>query len=137
MTLFQIILLVVDGLLLVMVPAAITRRWVSFGAGLLWAAVCLLAGVAVAIPESTKIAARALGVQRGADLVIYCSIVVMMIGFLMTYTRLRALRREVTLLTRELAIRDAARGDALPGETTVNSSETGGSPGPSRSPRSP
>ncbi len=111
MTLFQIILLAIDAVLLLMVPAAVRRRWVSLGAGILWATVCLMAAVVVAFPETTKVVARTLGVQRGADLVIYCAIVVMMIGFLMTYTRLRALRREVTLLTRELAIRDAHRGE--------------------------
>ncbi|MEK7731822.1 MAG: DUF2304 family protein, partial [Planctomycetota bacterium] len=45
---------------------------------------------------------------RGADLVLYCAVIVMLIGFFMVYARLRRLRRDLTLLSRHLAIRDAA-----------------------------
>ena len=34
------------------------------------------------------------------------SVVVMMIGFMMVYVRLRRLRRDLTLMVRELALRD-------------------------------
>ncbi len=80
----------------------VNRREATFLC-LLWIA----AGVAVVYPRITVIVARVLGIGRGADLVSYCAVVFMMVGFSMIYVRLRRLRREVTLLVRELAIRDA------------------------------
>ncbi len=63
--------------------------------------------IAIIRPGVTKIIANALGIGRGADLLLYCTVVAMMVGFLMIYARMRRLRREMTLLVRHLAIRDA------------------------------
>ena len=54
-----------------------------------------------------------MGIGRGADLVLYCAVVVMMIGFLMTYSRLRHIQRELTLVVRHIAKREATVGTAL------------------------
>ena len=72
-----------------------------------WALLWLVAGIAIARPGITAAVARALGIGRGADLVLYCTGVGMLVGVLMMYARLRRLRRDVTLLVRHLAIRDA------------------------------
>jgi hypothetical protein len=53
--------------------------------------------------------AHLLGIGRGADLVSYCGIVAMLVGFWMVYIRLLRLRREVTLTVRRLAILEAQR----------------------------
>jgi len=74
---------------------------------ILWTVVWLLAGVFVAWPQGTVVIAHALGIRRGADLVLYCSVLAMMIGFLMVYARLQRLNREITLLTRHIALREA------------------------------
>ena len=66
-----------------------------------------VAGVAIAWPELTTWAARSLGIRRGADLVLYCAVVVMMVGFLMVYSRLRQVRRDLTLVVRHLALLEA------------------------------
>lgn len=104
---FQWIAVLVAIGLIVVTVVGLTRRLVSRGEAvmlcLLWGAV----GVAVVYPKITAIVARALGIGRGADLVSYCSVVLMLVGFTMIYVRLRRLRRELTLLVRELAIRDA------------------------------
>jgi len=63
--------------------------------------------------------AHALGIGRGADLVFYCAVVIMMIGFWMVYVRLRGLRREMTMLVRHLAILEARK------EYLSNESESG------------
>ena len=84
----------------------VNRREATFLC-VLWIAV----GVAVVYPQITAIVARKLGIGRGADLVSYCAVVLMLVGFSMIYVRLRRLRRELTLLVRELAIRDAHAGD--------------------------
>jgi hypothetical protein len=69
-----------------------------------WLLVWATAGVAALWPRTTMVVARALGIGRGADLILYCSVFVMLIGFFYVYTRFRKLDRAFTLLVRELAI---------------------------------
>jgi hypothetical protein len=107
MTVFQILLLGVMGCLLTVSVAALVRGWIPRGAGLLWALLCVAGGLAAIWPDATTAVARALGIGRGKDLLLYCAIVVMMIGFLMVYVRLRRVRRDVTLLVRHIAIMEA------------------------------
>lgn len=109
MTLFQILLLALTGLLFVATLIATIKGGVAHREGLIWCMVWLVAGFAVAVPGMTVVVARFLGIGRGADLILYCSVIVMLAGFLMVYTRLRALRRDLTRVVRELAILDADR----------------------------
>ncbi len=122
MTLFQTLLLVLLSGLFLGTLVSVARGWATWREGLSWAVVWLAAGIAVAWPDVTAVAAGALGIGRGADLVLYCAVIMMMLGFLMVYARLRRLRREMTLLVRQLAIRDAV----------ASGSEAGGSRKPGR-----
>lgn len=85
----------------------VRKRIASF-----WMLVWIAAGVATLWPRSTVLVARALGIGRGADLILYCSVFVMLIGFFYTYTRFRRLDRALTLLVRQLAIENALTPDA-------------------------
>ena len=96
---FQVLALAVVFSLLILSLLAMRWGWATRRESLIWALVWLVA--------VTSVIARALGIGRGADLVLYCAVVVMMVGFLMVYVRMRRIRRELTLLVRELAIRDA------------------------------
>ncbi len=107
LNLFQILALIVLACLFILTLVAALRRWATRREAVLWASVWLMAGAAVIWPDLTAVGARALGIGRGADLLLYCTVVVMMAGFLMTYVRLRRLRADLTLLTRALAIRDS------------------------------
>ncbi len=107
MSLFQVFALSVVGCLFVASIIAMWRGWGTLRESLTWALVWLAAAVAIFWPGVTKMIANVLGIGRGADLVLYCAVVVMMVGFLMVYVRLRRIRRELTLLVRHLAIRDA------------------------------
>ena len=104
---FQILLLIVLALLLAGSVAAMLRGWATRREGTVWAMLCLTAAVATLWPKLTGRVADVLGIGRGADLVFYCAVVVMMIGFWATYMRLRFLRRELTLLVRHIAILQA------------------------------
>ncbi|MFQ5429816.1 MAG: DUF2304 family protein [Phycisphaerae bacterium] len=106
---FQILFLGLLGFLFVGSFIAMARGWAGRREGSGWALLCLLAAAATARPELTGAVARFLGIGRGADLVFYSAVVVMMIGFWMTYMRLRHLRREMTLLVRQIAILEAER----------------------------
>ena len=107
MNLFQILALAVVAILLLVSVTAVFRGSVARRDAILWTLVWLAAGVAIVRPDLTRVVAKALGIGRGADLVFYCAVVVMMVGFLMTYSRLRQLRRELTLVVRHMAKRDA------------------------------
>jgi len=107
---FQLVALPLIAVLFVATVAATFRGSVARREGFLWSLLWLAAGTAIALPEITAALARALGIGRGADLVLYIAVVVMLVGFLTVYTRLRRLRREITLIVRHLAIRDAIDG---------------------------
>jgi len=107
LTPFQIIVLLVLALLLAGVIAAAVTRRSSRRESLFWGALCVLAAVATVRPSLTTDVAAMLKIGRGADLVFYVAVVMMMIGFWMTYMRLRHLRRELTSLVRHIAILEA------------------------------
>ncbi len=113
MNLFQIIAIAVVGLLLVLILAAVGRGWTTRREGFVWALVFLTAGTTILWPRVTVVIAKVMGIGRGADLLLYCAVVTMMIGFLMTYSRLQRLRRELTLLVRQLAIERAVVNPSL------------------------
>lgn len=111
MNAFQIVFVLLCAVMTVLLGVAVVRGRVAPLGGILWALLWVAAGLAIARPEITRVVARALGIGRGADLVLYCSVVAMALGFLWVHGRLQELRRELTVLVRELAIRDA-RGPA-------------------------
>ena len=69
--------------------------------------VFLLIGVgaaAIIFPNITQVVADLVGVGRGTDLVLYMSVVVVMFVLLHYYTKFVELQRQLTEVTRELAI---------------------------------
>ena len=111
---FQIIALGVVALLLLLSAVLLVKGWATRRDAILWMLLWLAAGVAIVWPDVTKVVANALGIGRGADLLLYCTFVAMMVGFLMVFARLRRLRRELTLLVRHLAITNAAVNTSPP-----------------------
>lgn len=117
MTAFQIFLTGCGVVLLLATLVGAARQTISRRIALLW---CLVWGamiVAVLDPSRLTRLARFVGIGRGADLLLYIAVVVMLVGFVMIYARLHRLRRDVTLLVRELAVRGAREGEA--GETVA------------------
>ena len=111
MSLFQVLALITVACLFLLTVVAVWRAWITKRESMIWIVVWLVAATALVSPKMTSVLARAMGIGRGADLLLYCSVVVMMIGFLMIYVRLRRLRREMTLLVRHLAIHEAVTND--------------------------
>jgi len=107
MNFFQIVVLVVVPCLALGMVLATLKGWVTRRECLVWTFVCLLVCLATAWPQATSRVANAIGIGRGADLVSYCAVVVMLVGFWMVYLRLRRVQRQVTLLVRHLAIAEA------------------------------
>lgn len=67
---------------------------------LVWAAV----EIAVWVPDVTSQFASILGIGRGADLIIYSSIVVLFYLVFRIYVKLEDIEREITILTQKIAL---------------------------------
>ena len=81
------------------------------------------AGLSVLLPELWTRAAQSIGVGRGTDLLLY-GLIVTFLGYMATsYLRFQDLQRQVTLLSRRLALDEApaprSSADALTGDLPV------------------
>lgn len=116
MTTFQIILIAALSLLALALIVLAARG--ALGRLATAAALPVVgAGIVFAIrPEWTTDIAHAVGIRRGADLLLYILVLVVLQGFLLMYLKLRRVRRELTLLVRELAIREATRAKDKSGD---------------------
>jgi hypothetical protein len=81
---------------------------------LLWMALWSATLFSVIYPDTTSKLARAVGIHRGADLLVYCAVMAFIVGFYVVSLRLRQMSREITLLTREVALLDAERAKERP-----------------------
>jgi hypothetical protein len=107
---FQLLVLVVLAFALLITIGATVRGWATRREALVWVIICAAVAAATLEPERLiKPIAQALGIGRGADLVFYSAVIAMLIGFWMTYIRLRLLRRQITLLVRQITLAEADR----------------------------
>lgn len=112
MTSFQWIAFAVLGISFAVTLVLTVRRTIAPRVGFAWGLLWIAAAVAIARPEITGEIARALGIGRGTDLVLYFAILGMVFGFFAVYVRLRRIESDMTRIVRELAIRGASEGDA-------------------------
>jgi hypothetical protein len=68
------------------------------------------AATVIAFPDSTMVAARLFGIGRGADLVLYVSIILILYLLFRVYVRLEQLDREITQIVRAVALREKDAG---------------------------
>ncbi|MEY4580652.1 MAG: hypothetical protein RL701_5355 [Pseudomonadota bacterium] len=107
MNLFQSLVLLLFSVLFALTVSAGMRGTVRMRIVVFWSSLWVLGSVAIVWPRSTALLARALGIGRGADLVLYSSVLVMIVAFFYTYTRFKRVERQLTLLVRRLAIQNA------------------------------
>ena len=79
----------------------------------MWIVLWLLAATAIARPELTVVVARALGIDRGADLVFYFGVLAALGGFFVVFGRLWRIEQSLTEIVRRLAIWEAETGRAV------------------------
>ena len=108
---FQIVSVSIAALFCAIVVVGLARRRVALGSALFWLTVWVAAAVAILNPEWTRVVAEALGIARGADLVFYCAILAMFIGFFLVYAKLRRIDHALTEVARALAIERATPDD--------------------------
>jgi hypothetical protein len=107
MSLFQALVLMVFVMLAASTLSAGLRGVVRKRILIFWLTVWAAGSIAIVWPHSTAVVAHALGIGRGADLVLYSSVLVMFVAFFYVYTRFRRVDRQLTLLVRRLAIQNA------------------------------
>ena len=109
MNAFQGVSLTLVGILAALSVRALVRHRTTWRIGVAWTVLWVVAGIALAFPGLTAIAARLLGIGRGADLVFYSAILGAFVAFFAIYSRLRRTEAHITRLVRHIAIQEAAR----------------------------
>lgn len=102
----QIILIVFFLLVIAKVLFRLRAKELTAGGAVLWILFWLAAGVVVVTPGTSSYFAKLVGIGRGADLVIYISLAVLFFLVFKLMIRLEHLNKDITELTREVALRD-------------------------------
>ena len=92
---------------------AIVRAFMQFRRGRLpigwlgfWILFWIGAGVVAVLPQTTDIAARIAGVGRGADFIIYLSLIALFYLVFRIFVKIEDVEREITRLVRKRALED-------------------------------
>ena len=112
MNAFQIVIVIAMALLVIATMRGAARGAIRKRMAVVWLSIWFAAAIATIWPNSTAVVARTVGIGRGVDLVMYCSVFVMFIGFFYIYTRFRRLDHALTVLVRQLAIEHPVSGGA-------------------------
>jgi len=101
---------IIFGLFLIF---AISRVWLRLKDGaldlksfLFWFLIFCLAIIGVIKPELTTLLAQWLGINRGSDVVVYASIIMLFYLIFRTNILIENLRHDLTQLVRKLALKD-------------------------------
>lgn len=80
---------------------ALTILWLFF-----WILFWFAAGTVAVLPQTTDILAQFVGVGRGADLIIYLSLIALFYLVFRVYVKIEDVGREVTELVRKIALEE-------------------------------
>lgn len=107
MNLFQLGGIIFSFIMIALSIAAIARKQLRRATGILWLTFWTASVITILRPNITRTIAKAIGIGRGADLVMYCGLLATAIGFFILYLRFRQLQDYITKLVRHLAIQEA------------------------------
>ena len=110
MNLFQIVFVPLCTLTALNQLWRLRRGNTSWLAGLFWFVVWTAGAVAIAYPPITSLAAKAFGITRGSDFVLYLVTLGLLVFLRVFYNRYRRLENMVTQLARQVAISQAVEG---------------------------
>ena len=83
---------------------------IRFGALLFWLGIWGVATFAIFYPETTTNFAKLMGIGRGVDVILYVSIAILFYLVFRLHVYLEDLRTEISRLIREVAIKEAKKG---------------------------
>lgn len=107
MSTFQLVTLPLLAVMALATAIQMGRHRLTMRAGALWLFLWIAAALGIAFPQILVSIAHFLGIGRGADLVLYLSILFSFGAFFLTYLRFRRVDEQLTKIVRHLAIRDA------------------------------
>lgn len=110
MSVFQYLALSFLTLALLWELVEIWRRPVLGAAWFVRCLVWVAAGLAIASPDTVTQIANVIGIDRGADLVVYLFVLTFLAATFYFYARQVRLRRQLTQVVRHIAIWEAQRG---------------------------
>jgi hypothetical protein len=76
---------------------------------ILWTIIWITIGVAAFIPRKTDVLAQFLGVGRGFDALVFIAILTLFYSVYRIYSKITSLERDITKLTKELALKETAK----------------------------
>ncbi len=85
------------------------QKNLTVGSFLFWGTIFIAAIIGVLNPKVTSYVANALGIGRGADVVVYFSIVILFYLIFRLTIALEEIRYEITDIIREIALKDVKR----------------------------
>ena len=95
---------------------AVVRAFFRFRQGRLplvwfgfWAFFWVIASVVTLLPQTTTVAARLVGVGRGADFVLYLSVIALFYLIFRLFVKIEDLELEITRLVRKLALEESEK----------------------------
>lgn len=102
----QIILLLAIGVIGFRLVSQYRQRTISRHQLLLWLGAWTAAAVVIAVPNVASVAAALVGITRGADLVVYCGLMVAFYSIFRLLIRSDRQEQTITKLTQHIALRD-------------------------------
>ena len=81
----------------------VPRTWFAF-----WVLFWLSAAVVTALPWTTEVLARLVGVGRGVDAIMYLSLVVLFYLVFRLFVKVEDVERQITKLVRKIALEDVS-----------------------------
>ncbi len=80
------------------------QGFLAFRDAIFWMGFWLVVGAIVLVPETTSFMARMVGVGRGADLVVYLSIVLIFYIIFQITVKIEKIERNITKIVRQVAV---------------------------------
>jgi len=104
---------IIQIIIIVIAVFAVSRALWQFRKGALtiamlafWVLFWIIAGIVAVLPQTTDVVARFVGVGRGADMVIYLSLIILFLLVFRMFVRIEDVEREITRLVRSNALKD-------------------------------
>ena len=103
----KFILLAIIFLIILRVTSKLRTRELGRREYMIWLIFWLGVGIVIARPETANFVANLVGVGRGADVMVYLSIITLFYLVFRILVRQEKMEKEITKLTREIATRNA------------------------------
>jgi hypothetical protein len=111
MSVIQILIIVFAFFAITRTVFQFKKRTLSLGWLLFWTSFWAVTAFVAFLPQTTDAIARLVGVGRGADVVIYLSLIALFYLVFRIYVKIEQVEREVTGLVRKLALNEIEEKD--------------------------